>query len=237
MKHPRMSDPAELLDHLQHTFSDAGLLAEALTHSSVMGGDGSRKRTAPVLNNYERLEFLGDRVLGLIVAEMLYQKFPHDNEGALARRHTALVRRETLAQVAGGIGLGDYIRLSRGEEDAGGRSNPSLLADCCEAVIGALYLDGGLSVAAHFIRRYWNPLLSGAGNPPKDAKSALQEWVQARGLPLPVYTTIATSGAPHEPVFSIEVQVAGYASVVAEGSSKRMAEQSAAEILLRNLQG
>ena len=128
--------------------------------------------------NYERLEFLGDRVLGLVVADMLFQKFPGDNEGALARRHTALVRREALALVAHHIDLGSYLRLSRGEEDAGGRSNPSLLADCCEAVIGALYLDGGLEAAARFIHRRWQVLLSGEHAPPKDAKSALQEWVQ-----------------------------------------------------------
>lgn len=237
MMHPPLNDPAVLLDRLHYRFIDAGLLTEALTHSSVMGGGGTRKGTVSGQYNYERLEFLGDRVLGLVVAEMLYQKFPGDNEGALARRHTALVRRETLAQVAVGIDLGDHIRLSRGEEEAGGRHNSSLLADCCEAVIGALYLDGGLAAAALFIRHYWHPLLSGGENPPKDAKSTLQEWVQARGLPLPVYTTVATNGAPHEPVFSIEVQVEGYASVVAEGSSKRMAEQAAAEILLRNVQG
>lgn len=233
---------ATLSKCLEHVFKNATLLSEALTHSSVLGGEDVSRRNRQIkppanLMNYERLEFLGDRVLGLVVADMLFQKFPGDNEGALARRHTALVRREALALVAHHINLGSYLRLSRGEEDAGGRSNPSLLADCCEAVIGALYLDGGLEAAARFIHRRWQVLLSGEHAPPKDAKSALQEWVQARGMSLPSYTTIATKGTPHEPLFSIEVRVEGQDPIVADGPSKRVAEQAAAEILLKKMQG
>ncbi len=232
--------PAVLSASLGYVFKNEALLDEALTHSSVTGSEklGRKKRPDKAVANYERLEFLGDRVLGLVVAEMLFRTFSTENEGALARRHTALVRREALAHVATEIKLGSCIRISHGEEETGGRTNPSLLADCCEALIGALYLDGGLDVAARFIHRHWRGFLSGERStaPPKDAKSALQEWVQARGLALPVYATVATKGTPHEPIFSIELRVQGYDPVIAEGSSKRTAEQAAAETLLKRMQ-
>ena len=213
---------------LGHRFADPGLLDEALTHSSVASA-GDRRRTN------ERLEFLGDRVLGLVVADMLFDRFPDEDEGALARRHAALVRRESLARVAESIGLAENIRLSRGEEDAGGRKNPGLLADACEAVIAALYLDGGIDVAATFIRDQWDAMVAEDVRPPKDAKTELQEWAQARGLALPRYREVGREGPAHAPMFSIEVSLADRTPASASGPSKRAAEQAAAEAMLEEL--
>jgi len=213
---------------LGHRFADPGLLDEALTHSSVASA-GDRRRTN------ERLEFLGDRVLGLVVADMLFDRFPDEDEGALARRHAALVRRESLARVAESIGLAESIRLSRGEEDAGGRKNPGLLADACEAVIAALYLDGGIDVAATFIRDQWDAMMAEDVRPPKDAKTELQEWAQARGLALPRYREVGREGPAHAPMFSIEVSLADRTPASASGPSKRAAEQAAAEAMLEEL--
>jgi ribonuclease III len=237
-----------LADTLGHRFAEPELLREALTHpSAVVGASGrtsgrtggrTSKRAGARPDRpygYERLEFLGDRVLGLVVAELLYQAFPQENEGALAKRLAALARRETLAGVAAAAGLGEHIILSRGEAEAGGRRNPALLADACEAVIGALYLDGGLPVAERFIHRHWQPLMAAEARPPQDAKTALQEWAQAAGLPLPVYETVRTEGPPHEPMFAIAVRVEGHAPATASGRSKRAAEQAAATALLAQL--
>ncbi|MBI4183796.1 MAG: ribonuclease III [Proteobacteria bacterium] len=213
-----------------HDFRHPELLRRALTHTSV-----PRARAAGG-ENYERLEFLGDRVLALVVAEMLLEEFPAEREGAIARRHAALVRREALARVATGLGLARFLHLSRGEEESGGRSNPALLADACEAVIGALYLDGGLEAAARFVRGHWRPLLAEAPTPPRDAKTALQEWAQARGLALPTYRLVAAEGPPHEPRFTVEVALAGVVPALAKGASKRAAEKAAARALLRRLE-
>lgn len=215
---------------LGHPFSRPGLAAEALTHSSAIQGP----EALPASN--ERLEFLGDRVLGLVVANLLFDRFANESEGHLARRHAELVRKETLARVAADIGLGPLIQFSRGEEDAGGRDNPAILADACEAVIAALYLDGGLDAAAAFIRRHWTALIEEDRTPPKDAKTALQEWVQGRGLDLPVYREVGRDGPPHAPIFRIEVMVQGGKAEVAEGASKRAAEQGAAGALLARLE-
>jgi len=216
---------------LGYRFTKIELLRDALTHSSLLQGRGAKALTAC----YERLEFLGDRVLGLIVAEMLFDAFPNEAEGALARRHAALVRRETLAKVAESIELGSHLRLSRGEDEGGGRANPTLLADACEAVIGALYADGGLAPAAAFIRGHWRKLMAEDLTPPKDAKTALQEWAQGRGKPLPKYETVAMEGPPHSPSFLIEARVEGVESVSARGASKRAAEQAAAAAMLEKV--
>ncbi|MGE5545509.1 MAG: ribonuclease III [Solirubrobacterales bacterium] len=218
-----------LARRLGHKFAQPQLLAEALTHPSVVHGRAPRKAT-----QYERLEFLGDRVLGLVVADMLFNRFPAEAEGALARRHAALVRRETLARVAGTIGLAEAIELSRGEE-AAGRSNPALLADACEAVIGAMYADGGFPVAERFVRAQWAELMEEAAAPPKDPKTALQEWAQGLGKALPVYTTVGMEGPPHDPIFSVSVAVSGLDPVVASGPSKRAAEQAAAKAMLETV--
>ncbi|MFA7428782.1 MAG: ribonuclease III [Rhodospirillaceae bacterium] len=210
-----------------HTFKDKDLLRHALVHSSASAGRGTA--------TYERLEFLGDRVLGLVVAEMIYLRFPAETEGDLARRHAALVRREALTRVAETAGLGQYIVMSRGEEDAGGRTNPAILADVCEALLGALYLDGGLHVAAAFIEAHWPVMMEESLAPPKDAKTALQEWAQSRGLPLPVYETVALQGPDHSPVFTVRVSVQGISPAEASGASKRVAAQAAARTLLEKV--
>ncbi|AMW35127.1 ribonuclease III [Haematospirillum jordaniae] len=214
---------------LDHTFRDESLLELAMTHRSRGLSRGHNAGTN------ERLEFLGDRVLGLVVADMLYHRFPAENEGALARRHAALVRREALADVASRLNLGDFLILAKGDEDLGGRTNPALLADACEAVIGAIYLDGGFDAASGFIRRFWIPLMDKVTEPPKDPKTGLQEWAQKRGLPLPVYETVAADGPDHNPSFTIRVMVQGVPPEVASGPSKRIAAQMAARILLEKL--
>lgn len=216
-----MSEPLAAI--LQHAFSDPRLLEEALTHGSAMGSRGF---------DYQRLEFLGDRVLSLVVAEMLYKNFPQENEGNLARRYVALVRREALAEVAAKIGLGDHFILSPSEAGSGGRENPSLLADVCEAVIAALYLDGGLAPAAAFINRHWRPLMARQEKPPTDAKTNLQEWLQGRGLPLPVYRIAGRTGPDHAPEFTIEVSAGDARPATGTGFSRRAAEQRAAAAML-----
>lgn len=215
---------------LDYRFRDPTLLDQALTHPSAAGARGA------ALSSYERLEFLGDRVLGLVVADLLLDAFPKEPEGALARRHAFLVSREALAEVARGLGLGAYLRMSKGEADSGGRDNPAMLADVCEAVIGAIYRDAGLATAHAFVTRHWTPLLHQNRKPPQDAKTALQEWAQARGLPLPNYSERARSGPAHEPCFTVAVQVSGYGEMTGEGRSKRFAEQTAARRMLEHVQ-
>jgi ribonuclease-3 len=226
-----------LADMFGHRFARPDLLREALTHPSASApGAGRSSRARPARQRgYERLEFLGDRVLGLVVADLLYNAFPHEDEGALAKRLAALARKDTLASVATAAGLGAHLVLSKAEAQAGGRQNPTLLSDACEAAIGALYLDGGLAAAAGFIRRYWQPLMAAEARPPQDAKTALQEWAQGAALPLPVYRTVRTEGPPHDPLFAVEVQVQGQPAVTATGRTKRTAEQAAATQLLQHL--
>jgi len=221
--------PAPLADALGHRFEHPELLTEALTHPSARTRRGAGKR------GYERLEFLGDRVLGLIIAELLWRRFPDEAEGALTRRHTSLVRRETLTSIAKEIGLGAHIVLSAGEESAGARANPSVLADVCEAVIAALYIDGGLNAARGFVERWWEQRLTKLGAPPRDPKTALQEWAQARGRALPIYRTVATEGPAHRRTFTVTVTVDGLPPATASGSSKRAAEAAAAAAALAAL--
>ncbi len=218
----------ELTDIIGYEFGDPALAPIALTHRSAVGREHQ---------TYERLEFLGDRVLGLVIADMLYDAFPQEDEGALAKRLVALVRRETLADVATYLGVGPLIRLSRGEEEAGGRENPAILADVCESLIGAVYRDGGLEAARAFIGQHWSALMEGTAEPPKDAKTSLQEWAQGRGFALPSYRQVARSGPDHAPQFTIEVGVGDFPPELGEGPTKRAAEQSAAERLLERLEG
>jgi ribonuclease-3 len=184
---------------------------------------------------YERLEFLGDRVLGLVIANWLLEHFRAERVGALARRLASLVRWETLSDVAATLQLGRYLRLSTGEAESGGRNNGAILADSCEAVIGALYLDGGLPVAEKFIRSRWADLIDRTASPPQDVKTALQEWAQGRGKPLPVYETLGQTGPDHSPKFEVRVHLEGHESVTAEGASKRAAEKAAASAMLRRV--
>ncbi len=223
-----MADADGFEPALGHRFADPALLRQALTHSS-----GSTDR----MRSNERLEFLGDRVLGLVVADMLYERFPDEEEGALARRHAALVQRESLARVSRGIGLPDHLILSMGEAETGGRENDSLLADACEAVIAALYLDGGLDAARDFVHAHWSALMEENPTPPKDAKTALQEWAQGRGKPLPSYREVSREGPDHAPTFTIEVSVEGLDPAIGTGSSKRLAAQAAAEAMLARATG
>ena len=223
----RKADIGTLSEALGHRFAHRDLLIEALTHKSAAGcGNANRF-------GYERLEFLGDRVLGLIIADILLKRFPDEDEGSLAPRFAALVRREALAEVALKIDLARHLVLAPGEEKSGGRSNSGLLADACEAIIAALYLDAGLETASRFIVRYWGPLMAATDKPPRDAKTRLQEWAQERKLRLPVYQTLAREGPPHSPIFTVRVSVEGHPPAEGTGRSKRAAEQGAAGEMLR----
>ncbi len=215
-----------LADRLGHRFSRWELLEESLTHPSV----SAKNRSGGA--NYERLEFLGDRVLGLIVAEMLWRRFPKETEGPLTRRHAQLARRETLAEVGRELDLGGYIMLQAGEEGEALRASAGLNADACEAVIAALYLDGGLDIARRFVERHWEKRIEAATRPPRDPKTALQEWAQGRGLPLPSYQTMSMDGPDHRRIFTVEVTVEGLPPASGKGSSKRGAETEAASRLL-----
>ncbi|MBM10350.1 MAG: ribonuclease III [Magnetovibrio sp.] len=216
----------ELEKHLGHVFKNTNQLHQALTHIST---------TKTNADSNERLEFLGDRVLGLIVANMLFESFKEEDEGDLAYRFAALVKRETLAHVAREIKLGDFIKLSVGERETGGAEKDSVLANTCEALIAALYLDGGFAAANNFIRYYWGPLLEKDPKPPKDPKTSLQEWAQAAGRSLPEYTVTNRRGPDHAPLFTVEVKVSGEIPTRGEGSNKQTAEQAAAKILLAQL--
>ncbi len=211
-----------LEERIGYRFRDGKLLTLALTHPSVVKSPSN-----------QRLEFLGDAVLGAIVARLLYDLYPNEQEGELARRLAGLVRRETLAQVARGIQLGEALHM--GASEKGGRDNPSNLEDALEALIGAMLLDGGMEAVEAFIVPRWKELAGRIEAPPKDAKTALQEWAQARGLPIPNYRIAATGGVAHAPRFTIEVTVEGHPPAQAEAASKRAAEQEAARLLLERL--
>ncbi len=216
--------PSEgLCQTLGHTFTDETLLKTALTHPSLEGEA-----------NYQRLEFLGDKVLGMVIGALLYDTYPRDREGNLSRRQTALVRKETLAEVARNIKLGPHIRMTETTARGGGRTNPSILSDVIEALIGALYLEAGAGVAEAFIKKNWGPYLS-ADVVKKDSKTALQEWAQGRRLPLPEYAEIKKTGPDHAPKFVVEVTVDGAGSSQAAGASKQAAEILAAEDLLKKM--
>jgi len=221
-------DLERLEDVLGHNFKDGALPRLALTHRSTTAGRND--------HGYERLEFLGDRVLGLIVAQMLYERFPNEPEGKLSVRQSALVRKETLAELAHELGLGAFIILSAGEEESGTRDSPSVLADVTEALIGALYLDGGIRPAKAFVTRHWAGRMEAHRTPPRDAKTRLQEWALARGLPLPNYRTLSQEGPAHEPEITVTLTVAGQEPAIGRAGSKRAAQQRAAEALLARLE-
>jgi ribonuclease-3 len=222
---------------LGHRFARPELLREALTHRSAVGGARlSRGRQAPSTGagSNERLEFLGDRVLGLLMAEWLIERFPSEQEGLLGRRHAHLVSQPVIAAIAEQIGLPALLSVSAGESRAGVRTRATVTADATEALIGALYLDGGLEPARAFVRRAWTAAIEAQVAPPKDAKTALQEWLLGRGEKLPEYQVVAVDGPPHEPVFTIRVE-AGGAHGQGRAGSKREAERLAAEDLLGKL--
>jgi ribonuclease-3 len=215
----------DLCARLGHDFSDPALLKVALTHASARAG------ARPQEDN-ERLEFLGDRVLGLAVAELLADSFPKAREGELARWFNHLVRAETCAQIAQEWELGAFILMSGGEAGSGGRSKKTILANACEAVLGAIFADGGYDPARAVVRRFWKPQLDMLALAAPDAKSLLQEWAQGRRLPLPRYLEVAREGPDHAPRFTAEVQIDGVAPERGTGANKRAAEQAAALAML-----
>lgn len=200
---------------------------EALTHASR-----ARRHGRAVTGHNERLEFLGDRVLGLLAAEALIRRFPDDTEGALAPRLNALVRKETCAAVARAMELGPRLVLSEAEEGTGGREKAAILADACEAVMGAVYLDQGLGAARGLFERFWADALAGVEEVPRDPKTRFQEWAHQRVGTTPEYRVLARSGPDHAPRFEVEVRLKGFEAARGEGDSKRAAEQAAAEAFL-----
>jgi ribonuclease-3 len=228
-------DPAETL--LGHHFARPALLREALTHRSAVSGPrlarGKLGRSTGAGSN-ERLEFVGDRVLGLLVAEWLAEKFPHEQEGRLGPRLAHLVSQPVIAEIAERRGVPALLSVAPGESRAGVRHRATVLADATEALIGALYMDGGLDAARRFVRGAWDDAMDADSEPPKDAKTELQEWLLARGRPLPVYALVSRDGPPHEPVFTISA-AAGELAATGTARSKRLAERQAAEALLRVL--
>ncbi len=211
---------------LGHRFGRPELLIRALTHPSM---------SSEARPSNQRLEFLGDRVLNLVIAEAVFRDDGKAAEGQLAPRYNALVRKETCADVARAIGLGEVVRLSRSEQMSGGRRKEAMLGDAMEAVIAAIYLDAGLEAARAVVLALWGARIAAAGAEAQDAKTALQEWAQARGQTPPAYVEIARSGPDHAPVFTIEAQLQDGASERARGGSKRQAEQAAARALLDRL--
>ncbi|MDI1288284.1 MAG: ribonuclease III [Reyranella sp.] len=224
---------AALAGKIGHTFGRAELAAEALTHRGALDRQSDLKAAFPHGN--ERLEFLGDRVLSLAVADLLLRLFPHEPEGELARRHAALVRAETLVEIATAIGLGADIRLGDSERAQGGTVRPTILADALEALIGAVFLDAGFAESAACVRRLWGERLTSLAAAPRDPKTALQEWAQARRLPLPAYREVGRDGPPHAPLFVVDVAIKGHEPAQARGGSKREAERLAAIALLERL--
>jgi len=218
----RKPDIAALEERIGHRFADRGLVMQALAHVSAASGAKS----------YQRLEFLGDRVLGLVVAEMLFAAFPKATEGELSRRLADLVRRESCADVAEAWNVGPHLRLGSGEAQGGGRRNRTILADVCESIIGAVFLDGGYAAAKTLVARAFDERLHAKAQPAHDPKTALQEWAQGRGLPVPTYDVLERSGPDHAPVFRIAARIDAVEAAVGEGPSKRVAEQDAAQNLL-----
>lgn len=223
MTRGRNDSLAPLEASVGHDFADTALLRHALTHVSG----------APVrIDSYQRLEFLGDRVLGLVVAHMLYAAFPAESEGELSQRLAALVRKETCAEVAEDWGVGPFIRLGEGEAQTGGRKKRAILGDVCEAIIGAVFLDGGAEAADRVVRAAFGARMETPGRNLRDAKTLLQEWAQARRLATPRYRLAARSGPDHAPAFEVAVEVEGFDAAVGAGASKRAAEQAAAQRFL-----
>ncbi|MEM9147925.1 MAG: ribonuclease III [Pseudomonadota bacterium] len=217
------ADLEALASHLGHAFQDPALLEQALTHGSA---------ASAARPDNQRMEFLGDRVLGLVIAETLVERHPDESEGGLAPRYNALVRRETLAEIAEQIGLGGHLRLGRSEATSGGRRKTAILADALEAVIAAVYLDAGLEAARVMVMRHWSERLARQPTAPMDAKTRLQEWAQARALSPPDYRLLSRDGPDHAPEFTVEAILETGAAARGHAASKKKAEQEAAAALL-----
>jgi ribonuclease-3 len=223
-----LTDLDALEEKLGHVFTDKALLRRALTHASA---------NAAISN--ERLEFLGDRVLGLVMAEKLHALYPDDAEGVLALKFNALARGASCARAAEAAGLAEHLILAQSEQVSGGRAKPAILSGVCEAIIAALYLDGGMAAARAFIERYWDGQFENLTTEMRDAKTRLQEWSQGRGrgeAGAPVYTLLSRKGPDHAPRFAVEVTVSGHDPETGEGASKRAAEQDAAANLLAKVE-
>jgi ribonuclease-3 len=225
----RLAPPARrrvLEERIGYRFADPSLLDSA-SHISALKGARNR------VGSYQRLEFFGDHVLGLVISDMLFRAFPRADEGELSRRLADLVRKETCAEIARAIDLGAAIRLGASEANAGARTRPAILADVCEALIGAVYLDGGFAAAEAPIGRLWQVRMKTKAEPARDPKTVLQEWAQGRGLPTPAYREIARSGPDHDPQFRVAVQLPHLAPAEGSGRSKRAAEQAAAAAMMK----
>jgi ribonuclease III len=220
------AEAATIEARIGHSFADPSLLATAFTHVSAL--KVPRRRG----DSYQRLEFLGDHVLGLIVSDMLYRTFPKANEGELSKRLADLVRKETCADVAHSLGLIDAIKLGAVGASAGARLRTSVIGDICEAVIGAIFLDGGYPAAEQFVRCNWEERMRTLKRPTRDPKTVLQEWAQGKGLPTPVYREVERTGPHHDPQFRIAVDLPGLAPAEGVGGSKRAAEKLAASAMI-----
>jgi ribonuclease III len=222
----KIKDRAALEDRIGYKFADKALLERALTHISALSGGATRA------NSYQRLEFLGDHVLGLIISDMLYRAFPKANEGELSRRLADLVRKETCADVARAIDLGPALKLGNSESHAGGRLRATILADACEALVGAVFIDGDYKAADKLVEKFWKERMLKPLRPLRDPKTMLQEWAQARALPTPAYRELARTGPHHDPQFRVAVVLPDRPPAEGVGSSKRAAEQAAAAAML-----
>lgn len=222
---------AELERRLGHVFADRELLERALTHASV--GDGAK-----AVRHNERLEFLGDRVLNLCAAERLMALYPDVREGEMSRLLASLVNYHACARIARQVGLQDAMRLSASATKVGARKSDAVLGDGCEALIAALYIDGGLEAARAFFLKFWAEEFERLDEPQvKDPKTQLQEWAQGRGLPLPTYAIVSREGPDHAPCFTIEVAVQGFPPERAQGRSRQDAEKAAAQVMLLRREG
>jgi ribonuclease III len=221
---------AALEARIGHKFADSTLLSTAFTHVSAL--KPTRKKGDKRGDSYQRLEFLGDHVLGLVVSDMLYRAFPNADEGELSKRLADLVRKESCADVAKSLGLVDDIRLGQVGAGAGARLRKSVLGDICEAVIGAVFLDGGYSAAAQFVERNWTERMRKPRRPLRDPKTVLQEWAQGKGLPTPVYREVDRTGPHHDPQFRVAVDLPGLEPAEGLGGSKRDAEKAAASVMI-----
>ena len=231
--HPLNGGPTPLAESIGHAFANAALAEEALTHRSALDRNPELKARFP--NGNERLEFLGDRVLSLSMVDLLLRRYPHEREGELARRFNGLVSAGALVEIAGEIGLARHIKLGDSEKGADGKVRANILADAVEALLGAVYLDAGFDAAAAVIARLWGKRIEEHLSAPRDAKTALQEWAQARRLPLPDYREIGREGPAHAPVFVIDVTIKGQEPGRGRAGSKREAERLAAAALLERL--
>ena len=221
----KAKDRTTLETRIGYKFADKDLLERALTHISALSG-GNRAAS------YQRLEFLGDHVLGLVISDMLYRAFPRANEGELSRRLADLVRKETCAEVARTMDLGPALKLGNSESHAGGRRRTTILADVCEALVGAVFIDGGYKAADELIVRFWKERMLKPLRPLRDPKTMLQEWAQGRGLPTPAYREVERTGPHHDPQFRVAVDLPGLEPAEGVGGSKRAAEKIAASVMI-----